>query len=360
MNGTGCVLVLMQNSDKQIIMCKRINILFFIIVFLSALNCWQKQDHEITRPEVPHYILSGKTIDYDTQKSLPHTTIKIQPVQLLYDVQFNTALIESDSNGNFALDPIYPGDYTLTVYSGDSWHSSRKFGITHADRDITIKVPKIIFSKFLLKKYTGNSSNEFYYPMENAAFGIAESKCFINCNRVWGSVTNPAIVVLNLKWNNWYYEKSFTPSLNYNNIRNMTIGMEKIYILTKDDSILTMNRWTGYQERIGKVPENIFGLTFNTIDKNLYACSHTEIFRLNPVDYSITNTYSTSSQYLNAMAFNKNIYTYDNIEYLLRFHDENMNVLTTYAIIDPNSRYQIKNIYDFDFDTYNNLWIMVN
>ncbi len=341
-------------------MLKYIKIFLCVFVVLLVTNCWQKQVHEITRPVIPHYILDGITIDYDTEKALPHTTIKILPVQLLYDVQFNTTMVESDSNGYFVLDPIYPGDYTLTVYSGESWHSTQKIGITHADRHMTIKVPKVIFAKILLHKFSGHNSNEYFYTADNAAFCIMGSKCLINCNRVWESITNPAIGVFYLQWNNWYYKKSFTPSINYNNLRNMSVGTDKIYILTKDDSILTLNRWTGYPERIGKVPANVFGLTFNTIDKNLYACSHTEIFRLNPVDYTIINTYPATSQYLNAMAFNKNIYTYDNMEYLLRLHDESMNVLATYAIINPDSKYQIHNIYDFDFDTYNNLWIMVN
>jgi len=341
-------------------MVKHAKIFFCILGVLLVSNCWKKQENEITRPVIPHYTLSGNTLDYDSGKIRPHTQVKIQAVQLLYDVQFNMILVESDSNGHFIVDPVYPGDYFLIVHTNDAWHSTQKIGITHGDKDITIKVPKIIYSKILLNKYTGNRSNEFFYPMKNAAFGIAGSKCFINCNRVWGSVTNPAIGVFYLKWNNWYFEKSFTPSINYNNLRNMTVGTEKIYMLTKDDSILTFNRWTGYPEGLKKVPVNVFGLTFNTIDKNLYACSHTEIFRLNPVDYSITETFPASSQYLNAMAFNKNIFTYDNAEFLLSEYDENMNVKATYVIIDPENNYQINSIYDFDFDTYNNLWIMVN
>ena len=340
-------------------MRKKIKNILLIILFVLLLNCWQKQDHEITRPEIPRYTLSGITVDIDTEKILPKTTIKIQPVQLLYDVQFNMTMIESDSNGYFAIDPIYPGDYTLTVNSGDSWHSTQKIEISHADKDITIKVPKIIYCKTFLYKYTGNNSNEFFFPMENAAFCITGSKCLINCVRVWGSVTNPAIAVFNLKWNNWYFDKSYTPTLNYNNLGKMTAGTEKIYISTKDDSILTMNRWTGYVERTTKAPVYIHSLAYNTIDKNLYTCSHTEIYILDPVDYSIIKTFQAPSEYLDAMAFNKNIYTYDNMEYLLRLHDENMNVLSSYAIIDPNSRYQIQDIYDFDFDTYNNLWVMV-
>ncbi|MBN2414114.1 hypothetical protein JXQ31_20740 [candidate division KSB1 bacterium] len=333
--------------------------ILFIFIGIQFFNCWQKQEHDINRPEIPRYILSGKTIDIDTQEILPKTTIKIQAGQLLYDVEFNTTIVESDSNGYFFIDPIYPGNYIITLKSGDSWHSTKKIEIAHTDRTMTIKVPKTIYANILLNKYTGHSSNEFYFPMENGAFAIDGSKCFINCNRVFGYVTNPAIAVFYSKWNNWYFEKPFTPVINYINIRKMTIGLDKIYISTKDDSMLTLNRWTGYPERTKKVSINLFGLTFNTTDKNLYACSHTEIYTLDPDDYSIINTFPAPSQYLNAMAFNKKIYTYDNNEYLLRLHDENMNVTATFVLINRDTEYQIQNIYDFDIDSNDNLWVMI-
>ncbi len=332
--------------------------LFCIIIALMTLNCWKKQGHEVTRPVVPHYILDGSTIDYDTGNTLPFITMKIQAAQLLYEVEFNTTVVESDSNGNFAFDPIYPGDYTLTVNSGDSWHSSQKIHIDHADRHMTIKVPKTIYANILLNKYTGHSSNEFYFPMENGAFSIDVSKCYINCNRVFESVTNPAIGVFYLNWNNWYFEKPFTPEINYDNLRNMTVGLEKIYISTKNDSILTLNKWTGYPENTKKVSVNLFGLAFHTTDKYLYACSHTEIYKLDPENYSVINTFPAPSRYLDAMAFNKKIYTFDNHEYLLRLHDEGMNVTATYVIINRDFENQIQNIYDFDFDSNDNLWVM--
>jgi len=116
------------------------------LVFLAAA-CWQRQDHTITNPEWPHYTLSGYTVDLDdTTQALPNTPVTLVSYKLLYEVDFITTTVQSDSGGYFQIDSVFPGAYIVTCQRDGYTVSGAKLFIAHEDRWYDLHLPKTMVS----------------------------------------------------------------------------------------------------------------------------------------------------------------------------------------------------------------------
>jgi len=330
-------------------------------MFSLFLNCWKKQGNEITRPVVPHYTLSGTTIDYDRGEIVPHVTIKVTAVSMLYsDATFAQVLTESDSVGQFVIDPIYPGNYVLDINTENAWHSSKKIEIAHSDRSMDLLIPQVQFASFLPKSYQASNDMDIAKVKKNAAFCIDQSTCYINCSHDHYPLPPNEISVLKKDYTRWVYEKPFNPGIDYDSLLKMTNDYENLLLLAKKDTLIQVNKWSGFTGRKTKLTGlvNLQDLVFNRTDNFIYACTPMEILKLNATDYSILDSYQFPGRNFDAMACNNTIFTFDKADYLLRQHNANLQVIKTSVIINSTDMEQITKLYDFDFDGSKNLWVM--
>lgn len=102
-------------------------------------GCWEKQNNELLRPETPHYLLTGQTLDMDGRGMvLSDIEITLFAEQLLYDVPFEPVFMVSDEEGFFRVGQVYPGDYTITAKRDGYTVLSRKLTVKHADKSLQL------------------------------------------------------------------------------------------------------------------------------------------------------------------------------------------------------------------------------
>ena len=147
---------------KQLIIAKSRFLKFSICVFtLICLSCWDKQERELLPPTIPNYILSGYTVDrVDSTRVLPNTPVTLIMIASLYDVTFPTISIESDSNGYFQFDEVFPGNYLIRADRDGFNVISDGISIEHEDRTLKINLPKPL-SNWQFYRATGGSNPVF-------------------------------------------------------------------------------------------------------------------------------------------------------------------------------------------------------
>ncbi len=335
-------------------MKKAIPIFITLLTLALFINCWNKQENDVTRPVIPQYTFSGEILDYDSEMAL-ETEIELSEYRMLYDVSFGTQTVSTDSAGQFLFETVYPGYYTFRVKREDVWLSEQKLQVEHSDTSAIIKIPNLFFAD---------------------RFSSTGPKPALACSGQYAWVLNRSYLkrynsgkeyleifdLLNVFKQNsdvWFTENNFEDKLNEKNISAMAFCREGVAAIAQPDTLLLFNRWDGTISSTLKLSRSVNGLSFHAQTGNLYSCSQSTIFKHNVDSKLIESIYPTEFPSLRALAYYKTIYSYDNSEFFLRRHDSDLNVTDTYVIIDNKTSSQISNIYDMSFDGYGNLWYTV-
>ncbi|MBN2414113.1 hypothetical protein JXQ31_20735 [candidate division KSB1 bacterium] len=332
---------------------KKIILLLFILLLI--FGCWKKQSHDITRPVIPNYIFNGTAMDYDSGEKLAHVPIKLSEYKMLYDVEFGIQIDTTDSNGFFEFDPVYPGYYFYSFQKDGYWLFNKRIEIHHKDTTTIIKVPQVYFAQ------------EFKHTIStNPALAISGSKAW--CNEFWfgSSPANDTYPFIDAdlfriyKQTNkmWNYENFYISPFYRKNLTSMAFGRNGLYACVAPDTLYIINTTDGTLTGKYQLSQNISGITFYPKKNCIYSCSNSNIYQHEPDNPgNILQSWNFDFPNLSAMAYYRYIYAYDNNEFLLRQYDEEMNVLTTFALINSLSNAQVFNIFDMSFDGYGALWI---
>ena len=120
---------------------------FALLTLTLFLNCWQKQHHEVTAPETPVYLLSGKVLDLDTRQPMQSVVVKLTAQTLLYDYDFTEATDTTDAEGMYAYLKITPGTYLLTGYLQGYPVVEETLVIQHEDKQFELALPKFLVAR---------------------------------------------------------------------------------------------------------------------------------------------------------------------------------------------------------------------
>jgi len=329
--------------------------LVFLIYTVFFYTCWQRQQHDITRPLVPHYSFSGQTIDMDTGRILPGISIQIRQVKMLYDVTFGTQTVETDSNGLFTFDPIYPGTYYISYKAYNYWLDAYdKLVIAHKDSSVLIKIPKIFFC------YTFSPLPSSGHP------AIAGNGSKLICNERWFGasigkypfVNTDLIRKYKFNTNHWEFENFYYSPFVNRNLTSLTFYRDAVIACVSPDSLYSLSFIDYMVNKKYKLSQNAKGLCLNISDGHIYSCSQNHINKHDKNDYSVIIDQSMiDANNLRALAYYRGLYSYDNDRYILRKHDKDMNILESYVLIKKDTKMQIKKIYDMTFNGYGELWV---
>lgn len=159
---------------KHLIIVKSRFLAFSVCVFaLCCLSCWDKQHHDISQPEFPHYILSGYIKDIDnSETNIPNAVMTIFPVQLIYDVIFSLLTIEADSTGYFQIDSIFPGAYKISVQLDGYRVASEGLFVAHENRQFDIPVPTPLINDMLYPPTPNSGSAMVWVGSKLWMFGM--------------------------------------------------------------------------------------------------------------------------------------------------------------------------------------------
>ncbi|MCF7805343.1 MAG: carboxypeptidase-like regulatory domain-containing protein [Candidatus Marinimicrobia bacterium] len=118
-----------------------------ILLGLSLNSCWDKQDHSITRPEVPRYTLTGSLVDMDdTAQPVASGRIIIRPIDLHYEVSPVAMESASDSVGMFQIDSVVPGNYIVELFRDGYKVAEREFSMNYESTSRIYGLPKPLVS----------------------------------------------------------------------------------------------------------------------------------------------------------------------------------------------------------------------
>ncbi len=302
-------------------------------------GCWNKQDHHVTRPDIPFYSFSGKITDWDSDSTLAGVKVVLTAAVLVYDVDSVFFRGVSDSLGNFLITPVYPGKYFLHFERDGYPIGDRNFQVDYSDINRDYRVPKIYLTSRL-------RLDDMVYSGKPMA--IHNTTC-------WFFSTD----IIQFKYENskWVVEKYLPNILKDKNIKACTIIGNNFYVTQAPDSIIVLNRFDGSRAGGYAVSANLTGLAYDKAGERLFSCSRTAIFRHDVTIGGFAETWTPPVVQLEALAWKEGLYSYDNSEQVLKRYDNNMNVIATYALIDSKTGRQIEKLTDMDFDAYGNLWI---
>ncbi|MBN1154862.1 hypothetical protein JXB12_08115 [candidate division KSB1 bacterium] len=134
---------------KRGLILKRLACSTVIFTTISFINgCWNRQSHEITAPVVPSYKLMGQVVDMVDLTGVPSCSLSIRPFALLYDDSTYSGYdLVCDSSGAFEVSGVIPGSHHITIYREEFYAANEIIMMPHEDRDIELKIPKILVSK---------------------------------------------------------------------------------------------------------------------------------------------------------------------------------------------------------------------
>ena len=176
-------------------------------ILLFCFGCWERQDIELLRPEIPHYTLSGYTIDIDDSTLiLPKIPISISAVQMLYDVTFDPITIESDSNGYFNIDTVYPGNYIISAKRDGYTVVSETITVGHEDKVYDVELPKLLFSYMYYRSL--GSDNPLITGVSNGFWFLGRIKIYSPLEMMVPAFFHYVVGNGTFGWDKWYKSPS--------------------------------------------------------------------------------------------------------------------------------------------------------
>ena len=118
-----------------------------IMLPICFLGCWNKQHHEITAPETPVYLLSGRVLDLDSRQPMPGMVVKLTAETMLYDYDFTEATDTTDAEGKYSYAKITPGTYLITGYRQGYPVLEETLVMQHEDKQFELALPKYLIAR---------------------------------------------------------------------------------------------------------------------------------------------------------------------------------------------------------------------
>ena len=147
--------------------------LFFVSTglfsFALFIGCFNKQEHQITAPEIPHYVLSGKVVDADDKTlRLPQVHVHFQAAFQLYECDQKAFSDTTDEGGEFRFASVCPGFYSIQLAVNNIFIQEQRFELKHGDTTLVLSAPKIINAElsFSRPQITG----VFWRTLDSLAF----------------------------------------------------------------------------------------------------------------------------------------------------------------------------------------------
>ena len=326
----------------------RIRYLYLVIMGLLLFNCWSRQNHDITKPIIPHYIFNGTAIDMDSGDPLPGTRIKLEQVNMMYDVDFGTRIINADSTGYFQFDTVYPGSYNLSMERNNYFINKTQIQIQHMDTTAVLEIPLVKIA------YTFSATGQGLAINGTKAWFLSMGD---DTKRWWLPADIIRIYSLSL-----YYGWKFTTSNRYyldgTVMYAMTFGHDGVYCTAYPDSIYMFNTYDASIAADFQIDKNVTGIAYHIGQQTLYTCYKSNIYKHDQIAVShIIQTFPMEYPDLRAMAYYRNLFVWDSKLNLLFQLDNDMHVIGSYALLYESGE-QIDNIYDMSFDGYGRLWVI--
>lgn len=329
--------------------------IIFVLSFLFLISCWNKQEHDITRPAVPFYQLSGNAVQMgDTTQVARDIRVEISAAQMTYDVNFQTQDIMADSSGFFHFDTVYPGMYTLNWYQNEYRIADKTIFMSHEDRWLQLTVPKILQSEddIIRNNTPGPVGGPLLISWKGQKAWVTGSyrvqlKSYPAIYRT-EAVTNGQVITLTPE----LYFDTPIPEYYYMDVKGQLLYMAfatDVGILDLSDGQVLDAMDLDSQSRLSGITHNSRGF-WTTYQRFLQ-------FRGEDIR-TVNESYDTEASVLTAVtAVGNTFYAYDNVRELLVHLKSDGTILSSYRLYGDDPYYWLHPI-DVEYSSYyNRLWI---
>lgn len=116
-----------------------------IVMLLSIMSCWEKQDIDIIGPEMPRYTLYGQIKYLNETQSVADVVVNLVQVEVYQGDYLEPMTTTSDAAGNYSFPELYRGRYNLSAVMEGIKLFSKDVGIINfADREYDVEIPRVI------------------------------------------------------------------------------------------------------------------------------------------------------------------------------------------------------------------------
>ncbi|MCK4813637.1 MAG: carboxypeptidase regulatory-like domain-containing protein [Candidatus Marinimicrobia bacterium] len=336
-------------------MLHNISILILLSLMISA--CWEKQSHEITRPEPANYQLNGIVKDIDLDESLDSIKVKISTALLLEtDISFSKTTF-TDEQGKFSFDTLYVGAYQMRFYRNGYEALNKRYFQNYYDSTMTFYLPDVYYipgSKiFAIHSGFSDSAIFSFHPEEPYVIFVKNP-----------SSSLPDTVIYRHKWDR---EKQLWIQIQkYSKITDINIRDDKIcigktpnyfYLLNKIKQLLYKIQLTAtYLKEEERYTLPHFGNDIYYAGEKIYISAFNRIYIYDKLSFTLERelTPSRPDIYITSFCINTPyIWLSDNEADLLYQCDNELKVLKTYV---PYYVHGIFHIYEMSYDYTGKDW----
>ena len=317
------------------------------IMLLCSPACWQRQDHDILRPKIPNYTISGYAVDLDdTTQALPFTPIDLWAKAMLYEVTFDPVSIISDSNGYFRIDSVYPGIYVLSAGRDGYGIFREQFVMDHADMVFDLVLPTPLVSTWHYSGVGGDNPRFTWGPDGLYYFGTIKR----------GEPPKRIPVIFQGKVDQ--VQKRIIPGPWYNNRfpkATCFIFADGLFYLQSRDTLAVLPAVDLSFVTTKNLEDPFYGLTWD--GQGFWSTFENFLQYRGSQAIRVESSLEVDSGRLGPLAKSKNwFWIQDKDEYFIIKMDQQGKVLKHLSLFDGNTGYGI-GAYDMDIGYDGNLWV---
>lgn len=135
-------------------------------------GCFNKQEHQVTAPEMPNYQISVQVIDVNDRSPLSGASVIFKGEYLLYDCSEGPFQTETDEQGKTLLTGMCPGFYSITAAVNGVAVQEQRFELKHGDTTVVIQLPSLMKAEFV---HSENAASGFAWLSNDTLAFVAQT-----------------------------------------------------------------------------------------------------------------------------------------------------------------------------------------
>ncbi len=329
--------------------------LFILSVYLF-IACWDRQENDITAPEIPNYTLSATVVDIDLNEPLAAISVIITAGQLSYPVAFNSDTLITNDQGQFFIENLVIGNYELTFHRDGQPVLIYRYFQGYEDKDITFNLPSVYDIENVLENYNNIKFTVFDDPVKEQMNGLALIET--------QNDSEDNMLQLDLIFAHWTETDSWKIPLKINDIGlvNLCYGsnaMNFFLMYSADSSLFNFILDDGMIYTAHHKKLSFPGLDVYWWDHRLYLASKglISIYTDESMEWQQELFFTNPEAWLTSICRDSSYFWISDInDQFLYQCDLDLNILKTYAPFFKNQRMTIT---DMAMDSKSNIWFVI-
>lgn len=302
---------------------------FALICGLLFGGCWEKQNNEIMRPDIPSYSLQVTVKDIDFKSPADSILVQLSPIMLSETDDYSSHEAWTDYHGEVLFDSVYVGSYYLHFFKNDVLLRTYGYFQKYADSSMTAFVPGIF-------EISENQRLDFIPVLKNY-----HPNYFSFSQNSWYSLLFAGDSIFRFKWDTnqsqWTQLQAFKNIININNLSSGAIQLGQnsydFYMTVRPDSLYKIHILPASLVIEKAIKMDFFVRDVYYYAGRLYVAGIDQVHVYNESDLSPIETFNINQDdfYIQTLYIDQNyIWIFEEYKKWLYQCDLGLNVLRTY------------------------------